>query len=158
MSVNSIRVESLFNAFVVAGGLGTVIGRARSNSMMKVSGLEFPWAPPFPSVFPAMGIRKDRYSSGFIYGVGSPERQRRRSDDYERYCSEISFWRNLPWPESFCSRCNCLFGGKVCFCPLQIQCHSLSIDKDNASVDQFLASAIIFLIASQCGERDHELH
>jgi len=27
MSVNSIRVESLFNALVVAGGLGTVTGR-----------------------------------------------------------------------------------------------------------------------------------
>jgi hypothetical protein len=61
MSVNSISVE-VFNSLVVAGGLGTVIGRARSNSMLRVSGLEFPWAPPFPAVFPAMGIRKVRYS------------------------------------------------------------------------------------------------
>ena len=44
------------------------------------------------------------------------------------------------------------------FGPLQVQCHSLSIDKNNAAVDQFLTSAIIFLVASQRGEGNHELY
>src|SRR4029077_6068641 len=41
------------------------------------------------------------------------------------------------------------FNERIRFCALQVQRNSLSINKDDAAVDQFLAGAVILLIANQ---------
>src|SRR5689334_12302565 len=51
-----------------------------------------------------------------------------------------------------------LFRNRIRFRSLQVQCNPFSVDENNAAADQFLASAVIFLIASERGEGNHELH
>src|SRR5260370_8495340 len=47
---------------------------------------------------------------------------------------------------------------EIALCHQQIEPPPLSVDQDNAAVDQVLAGAIVLLIAQQCLERHDKLH